>query len=114
VQLLYGFQSPSGKLPYTVAMNESDYNTLSPSLPKGEFQLFPQSSFSEGIFIDYRNFEAKNITPRYEFGFGLTFTTFAFSNLEIELLPGVSTSYLPPSSPVLGAGSVGKLLRNCT
>jgi beta-glucosidase len=104
VQLLYGFQSPSGKLPYSVAMNESAYNTLSPSLSEGEFQLFPQSSFSEGIFIDYRNFDAKNITPRYEFGFGLTYTTFAFSDLEIELLPGVSTSYLPPSSPVLGGG----------
>ena len=104
VQLLYGFQSPSGKLPYTVAKNESDYNTLSPSLPEGEFQLFPQSNFTEGVYIDYRDFDAKNITPRYEFGFGLTYTTFSFSNLEIELLPSVSTTYLPPPSPVMEGG----------
>jgi beta-glucosidase len=104
VQLLYGYQSPSGKLPYTVAKNESDYVTLSPSLPEGEYQLFPQSDFSEGIFIDYRSFDKKNITPRYEFGFGLTYTTFAFSDLEIEVLPGVPTTYLPPSSPILEGG----------
>lgn len=104
VQLLYGMQSFSGKLPYTVAKNESDYNTLSPILPEGEFQLFPQSNFSEGLYIDYRYFDAQNITPRYEFGFGLTYTTFAYSDLAINVLPGVSTAYLPPPSPVLQGG----------
>lgn len=104
VQLLYGMQSFSGKLPYTVAKNESDYNTLSPTLPEGEFQLFPQSNFSEGVYIDYRDFDRKNITPRYEFGFGLTYTTFSYSDLEIELLPQVSTSYLPPASQIMEGG----------
>jgi beta-glucosidase len=104
VQLLYGQQSPSGKLPYTVAKNESDYNTLSPDFPEGEFELFPQSNFSEGVYIDYRNFDAKNITPRYEFGFGLTYTTFSYSDLEIELLPGVPTSELPPTSAIVEGG----------
>ena len=104
VQLLYGIQSPSGKLPYTVAKNESDYNVLAPSLPEGEFQLFPQSNFTEGVNIDYRDFDAKNITPRYEFGFGLTYTTFSYSDLEIELLPGVSTSELPPAASIAQGG----------
>lgn len=104
VQLLYGVQSPSGKLPYTVAKNESDYNTLAPDLPEGIFQLFPQSNFTEGVYIDYRNFDAKNITPRYEFGFGLTYTTFSYSDLEIEVLPGVSTAELPPDTPIAQGG----------
>jgi beta-glucosidase len=104
VQLLYGAQSPSGKLPYTVAKNESDYNTFAPTLPSEEYGLFPQSNFSEGAYIDYRNFDAKNITPRYEFGFGLTYTTFLYSDLEIEILPTVSTSYFPPDSPVVEGG----------
>lgn len=104
VQLLYGLQSPSGKMPYTVAKNESDYNTLSPTLPEGEYQLFPQDNFTEGVYIDYRNFDAKNITPRYEFGFGLTYTTFSYSDLEIEILPNVSTSYFPPQSAVIEGG----------
>ena len=91
-------------MPYTVAKNESDYNTLAPDLPEGIFQLFPQSNFTEGVYIDYRNFDAKNITPRYEFGFGLTYTTFAYSDLEIEVLPGVPTSELPPPSPIAQGG----------
>lgn len=44
----------------------------------------PQEDFTEGIFIDYRAFDKKNITPVYEFGFGLSYTTFEFSNLEVE------------------------------
>jgi beta-glucosidase len=104
VQLLYGDVSFSGKLPYTVAKNESDINTLSPSLPEGEFQLFPQSNFSEGVFIDYRDFDLQNITPRYEFGFGLTYTTFSFSDLSIQIVSGASTSLLPPKGPIIEGG----------
>jgi beta-glucosidase len=83
--ILYGDVSPSGKLPYTVAKNESDYgNLLAPSRPEGEYVLFPQSNFSEGVYIDYRHFDVAGITPRYEFGFGLSYTTFAYSDLVIS------------------------------
>ncbi|RYP50569.1 hypothetical protein DL768_003965 [Monosporascus sp. mg162] len=86
VALLYGDANPSGKLPYTVARNESDYGALlGPSRAEGRFARFPQSDFSEeGVFIDYRHFDARNVTPRFEFGFGLSYTTFEYSNLRIE------------------------------
>jgi len=103
-QLLYGVQSPSGKLPYTVAKNESDYNTASPDLPKGEFQMFPQSNFTEGVYIDYRDFDKKNITPRYEFGFGLTYTTFTYSNLTVKTIGNFSRY---PSGEVIEGGISG-------
>ncbi|KAF8854339.1 putative beta-glucosidase M [Acephala macrosclerotiorum] len=110
VQLLYGVQSFSGKLPYTVAKNESDYtNAGQPSLPEGDYQLFPQSDYSEGIYIDYKDFDAKNITPRYEFGFGLTYTTFSYSDLTIEKLAGVSTSSLPPAPETIIEGGIASL-----
>jgi beta-glucosidase len=84
VSVLYGESNPSGKLPYTVARNESDYGGLvGPSLPEGDFALFPQSNFSEGTLVDYRHFDARNITPRFEFGFGLSYTTFNYSNLVV-------------------------------
>jgi beta-glucosidase len=86
--ILYGKSNPSGKLPYTVARNESDYGQrLSPDLPEDEFAYFPQSNFSEGTLVDYRLFDSKNITPRFEFGFGLSYTTFDYSNLTISPLP---------------------------
>lgn len=105
VQLLYGHQSPTGKLPYTIAKNESDYGVLAnPTLPEGSYKLFPQDNFTENVYIDYRAFDKYNITPRYEFGFGLTYTTFAYSDLTIDLFAAASKAYLPPPSPVIEGG----------
>ncbi|EGS18241.1 uncharacterized protein CTHT_0062590 [Thermochaetoides thermophila DSM 1495] len=84
VSLLYGRSDFSGKLPYTIARNESDYSVLGPDLPQGIFTSFPQSNFTEGVFIDYRHFDAHNITPRYPFGFGLSYSSFNYSNLVIQ------------------------------
>lgn len=110
VQVLYGMSNPSGKLPYTVAKDKSQYgHAFSPDLPKGEFQLFPQSNFTEGLLTDYRYFDAHNITPRFEFGFGLSYTTFSYSNLRISPIPGVSTSSYP-RGPILPGGAVRNLV----
>ncbi|KAI1821378.1 beta-glucosidase M [Xylaria intraflava] len=97
VSLLYGESNPSGKLPYTIARNESDYeHYLSPDLPEGRFKQFPQSNFSTGgVYIDYRHFDAKNITPRYEFGFGLSYTTFNFSSLQVNKNQSANTDEFP-------------------
>ncbi|KXX74247.1 putative beta-glucosidase M [Madurella mycetomatis] len=84
VSLLYGRSNPSGKLPYTVAHNESDYAVLGPDLPEGVFASFPQSNFTEGVFVDYRHFDANSITPRYPFGFGLSYTMFEYSALSVQ------------------------------
>ncbi|EOD47782.1 putative beta-glucosidase d protein [Neofusicoccum parvum UCRNP2] len=72
VDVLYGDVNPSGKLAYTIAKNESDYNTgLCTDLI---------CDFSEGNYIDYKYFDAYNVTPRYEFGYGLSYTTFSYAS----------------------------------
>lgn len=83
VQLLYGDVSPSGRLPYTVAKKVSDYGSLQG--PCTDDSRSPQCYYDEGVNIDYRQFLAKSITPRYEFGYGLTYTTFDYSALNIDL-----------------------------
>lgn len=104
VSLLYGESNTWGKLPYTVARNESDYeDLLEPVLGEGEFELFPQANFTEGVFIDYRHFDAQNITPRYEFGFGLSYTTFEYSNLVITQNSTANNSQYP-SGPIVEGG----------
>lgn len=87
--VLYGDVSPTGRLPYTVARRESDYGPLLNStvpLP-GDDQAFPEANFTEGLLIDYRRFDRHNITPRFEFGFGLSYTSFRYSALSVTLLP---------------------------
>ncbi|KAG5962657.1 hypothetical protein E4U57_006909 [Claviceps arundinis] len=83
VKLLYGEASPSGKLPYTLARKASDYgHLLDPDEPSRRFQNFSQSDFTE--VLDYKYFDKYNVTPRYEFGFGLSYTTFELSHLKIQ------------------------------
>ncbi|KAG6312419.1 hypothetical protein E4U44_003342 [Claviceps purpurea] len=85
VKLLYGEASPSGKLPYTLARNASDYgHLLNPDKPARRFQNFSQSDFTEGVYLDYKYFYKYNVTPRYEFGFGLSYTTFELSHPKIQ------------------------------
>lgn len=106
VSLLYGQSNTWGKLPYTVARNESDYgDMLTPGLAKGDFEYFPQSNFTEGVFIDYRHFDAQNIEPRYEFGFGLSYTTFAYSNLVISQNSTANTAQYPTGAILQGGQS---------
>jgi hypothetical protein len=65
----------------------------------------PQINFQEGVFIDYRAFDKQNITPIYEFGYGLSYTTFEYSNLRINgTMAGkyTPTSGMTKPAPVLG------------
>ncbi|KAI1850299.1 hypothetical protein JX266_004157 [Neoarthrinium moseri] len=84
VQLLYGEAGFSGKLPYTLAKNESDYSVYHVCAQASPNDTDPQCDYTEGVYVDYRHFDAKNITPRYEFGYGLSYTSFDYSRLAIN------------------------------
>ncbi|KAJ6260070.1 putative beta-glucosidase L [Drechslerella dactyloides] len=97
VDVLYGSKAPGGKLPFTIAKSASDYGT---SIVSGD------DNFSEGLYIDYRRFDSQGISPRYEFGFGLSYTTFSYTNLAISYTstttgPITSTSNAPGGYPAL-------------
>lgn len=103
VDVLYGSVSPAGKLPYTIAKKQSDYGALLNT--SVSFDAFPQVNFTEGLYIDYRFFDEKNIEPRFEFGFGLSYSTFAYSTLHTERTGNTSTSPLvDPSIPIVQGG----------
>ncbi|KXT18629.1 hypothetical protein AC579_9842 [Pseudocercospora musae] len=74
--VLFGTVNPSGKLVYTIAKDESDYN--------GEICPCCECDYTEGLYIDYRHFDQAAIEPRYEFGYGLSYTTFEYSNFSID------------------------------
>ncbi|TFK67251.1 glycoside hydrolase family 3 protein [Pluteus cervinus] len=83
--VLFGDFNPSGRLPYTIAKDLADYSAQ--RIIGGRSQDIIAIPYTEGLEIDYRHFDAKNITPRYEFGFGLSYTAFGYSNLKITKLP---------------------------
>jgi beta-glucosidase len=104
VSLLYGDENFSGKLPYTVAKNESDYYSFKHAEAVTPYGLFPQSDFDEGVYTDYRYFDKHDITPRYEFGFGLSYTTFSYSNLHVSSVKKGIAAY--PSGAIEQGGAV--------
>ncbi|KAL4940624.1 hypothetical protein BDV06DRAFT_230218 [Aspergillus oleicola] len=83
--VLFGSTSPSGKLPYTIGKSEEDYGA--------DWTTELVDNFPEGLFIDYRHFDQNGIEPRYEFGFGLSYTTFEYSTLAtaVSATPGPTT-----------------------
>jgi beta-glucosidase len=76
VDVLVGDYNPGGKLVFSLAKNDSDFGT--------NISLTYDSNYTEGVFLDYRHFDQYNITPRYYFGYGLSYTTFSFSNLDVS------------------------------
>ncbi|KAK4175089.1 glycoside hydrolase superfamily [Triangularia setosa] len=92
VDILWGDVNPSGRLPYTIAKSEQDYGAVLD--PAGtEEEDFPEDDFSrEGVFLDYRAFDKNGITPRFEFGFGLSYTSFSYSSVHTTVQPRADTN----------------------
>jgi len=84
-QLLFGEYSPSGKLPVSFERRWEDNAVFDSYYPKsGERRV----EYKEGVFLGYRHFDRTEVKPLFPFGFGLSYTTFAYSNLEITPAAG--------------------------
>ncbi|KAF9457106.1 beta-glucosidase [Collybia nuda] len=79
--VLFGIYNPSGRLPYTIGKSVNDYSA---KVIYSSSSSILQLPYSDGLFIDYRHFDKNNIAPRFEFGFGLSYTTFQYSGLSIS------------------------------
>ncbi|KFY33499.1 hypothetical protein V494_07560 [Pseudogymnoascus sp. VKM F-4513 (FW-928)] len=96
VDILFGDANPSGKLPYTIGKSLDDYGSGAKVLYLPNAPI-PQQNFSEGIYIDYRHFDKYDISPRFEFGFGLSYTKFEYSDIQITTVK--KKSALPSQRP---------------
>ncbi len=81
--VLFGDVNPSGRLPYTIAKSEDDYGPDSHILMYPNAAV-PQQNFTEGLYIDYRWFDRHDIEPRFEFGYGLSYTSFKLHQLIVN------------------------------
>ena len=83
--LLFGDVNPSGKLPVT-------FPTSLSAVPASTAAQWPgtnnQVQYSEGLDIGYRWYDANNVTPLFPFGYGLSYTSFSYSNLHVGAMSG--------------------------
>ncbi|BBI34797.1 glycoside hydrolase family 3 C-terminal domain-containing protein [Cohnella abietis] len=77
--VLFGDVNPSGKLAETFPV-DLRHTPAYLSFPGEEDRI----EYREGLFIGYRYFDAKNIEPLYPFGFGLSYTSFEYSGLQVD------------------------------
>ncbi|WVQ75627.1 hypothetical protein IAR50_005256 [Cryptococcus sp. DSM 104548] len=87
VDILWGSYNPSGRLPYTIAKQRSDY-PADIVYTNSAYPVQPQVDYTEGLNIDYRHFLAEGIEPRFAFGYGLSYTSFELANLSVSNVEG--------------------------
>jgi len=79
--VLFGQTDPGGHLPVTFPVSLSQ-------VPASTMAQFPGDGttvqYSEGIDVGYRWYDAKDLTPMFPFGYGLSYTQFAFSKLSVQ------------------------------
>src|SRR5207248_7968215 len=80
VEILVGKVNPSAKLPITMEKRLRDNpSTANYPTTSDAFAI----RYTEGIFMGYRGFEKYHIEPQFPFGYGLSYTSFQYSNLRV-------------------------------
>ena len=98
--VLFGEVSPSGKLPTTFPKRLKD-NPASINYPGENGEVL----YGEGLFVGYRYYDAKDIDPLFPFGFGLSYTSFAYSNLKFSETRFTEESTIEVSLDVRNTGA---------
>ena len=103
-QLIFGEYSPSGKLPASFERRWEDsavYHSYYPQDSEKRVQ------YSEGVFLGYRHFDRSEVKPLFPFGYGLSYTTFAYSKLAVSPKSGSLNDPVNVSFDVKNTGNRG-------
>lgn len=100
-QILFGDYSPSGKLPASFERRWEDNPTFHNYYPvSGEYRV----KYSEGVFLGYRYFDRSETKPLFAFGHGLSYSTFAYSNISVTPKTGDVSAQVSVSFNVKNTG----------
>lgn len=77
--VLLGRYNPSGKLPMTFPVRWEDCSAYDSYMRQDSVSVY-----SDGIFVGYRWFDKKNISPLFPFGYGLSYTSFSYAGIEAK------------------------------
>jgi beta-glucosidase len=85
-KILLGKANTGGRLPFTWPKRIEDTPANDPEYPERSYKgTNGKTTFSEGILVGYRWFDRQKIEPLFPFGFGLSYTTFSYSNMKTSL-----------------------------
>ena len=88
-EIITGKVSPSGKMPFSMETKLEDnpchenYYENVPRMRPVNINPYSRVEYREGIFLGYRGYEKQGIKPMFPFGYGLSYTTFEYSDLKI-------------------------------
>jgi beta-glucosidase len=85
--IVYGKVNPSGRLPISLPVKEED---IAANLNYKSART--KIHYEEGIWVGYKNHNARKIAPLFPFGHGLSYTTFEYSDLKITSKPAENAS----------------------
>ncbi|MET3961750.1 beta-glucosidase [Marmoricola sp. OAE513] len=77
-RVLFGDVDPGGRLPVTFPANADQGSTAH------DPDRYPGADHSEGLLVGYRWYDAKGQSPAYEFGAGLSYTTFSYGPVQVQ------------------------------
>ncbi len=83
--ILFGQINPSGRLPVTFERKWEDNPVHNSYYTEAGTN---RVNYQEGVFVGYRGYEKNNVKPLFPFGYGLSYTTFKYSNLSVKPLSG--------------------------
>ena len=89
-EIITGKISPSGKLPISIETKLEDnpsaanYHENVDRIRTKDINPHARVEYREGIFMGYRGYDKTGIKPLFPFGYGLSYTTFEYSNLDIK------------------------------
>ncbi|THU36115.1 glycosyl hydrolase [Niastella caeni] len=99
--VLYGKINPSGKLSETF-WNRTEDTPVYPGFPVKD----KTALYGEGIFVGYRYCDSKKITPLFPFGYGLSYTTFAYSGIKTNKTSAQDTTEIIIECKVRNTGKI--------
>jgi beta-glucosidase len=99
--ILFGKVNPSAKLPETFPLKLEDNPSYLSYIGEGDMV-----EYREGIFVGYRYYDKKNMDVLFPFGHGLSYTTFAYSNLKVDKENLKDTDKLNVSVDVTNTGKL--------
>ncbi|PHN17280.1 beta-glucosidase [Pseudomonas sp. ICMP 561] len=92
-EILFGKVNPSAKLPISIERNIED-NPIYATFPAYDnYKQLKEMSYKDDLMLGYRGYEKKGIKPLYPFGYGLSYTSFSYS--DIKVTPGVAVGNAP-------------------